>query len=91
MAAAHEVELLFHWAEDCRVQAALDGFLIERDGITLELTLPAGGSAEVYRGSLAPLYGWISRGYDRRAPTSTIVWRAKLAAPALLRSAIRIK
>jgi hypothetical protein len=91
MAAAHEVELLFHWAEDCRVQAALDGFLIERDGVTLELTLPAGGSAEVYRGSLAPLYGWISRGYDRRAPTSTIVWRAKLAAPALLRSAIRIK
>jgi len=90
MAAAHEVELLFHWAEDCRVQAALDGFLIERDGITLELTLPAGGSAEVYRGSLAPLYGWISRGYDRRAPTSTIVWRAKLASQALLRTEIVI-
>lgn len=90
MAQMHEVELLFHWAEDCRVAALAEGFLIERDGIRLRLTLPAGGSAELYRGSLAPLYGWISRGYDRRQATSTVVWRAQLAAPTLLRSEIDI-
>jgi hypothetical protein len=91
MAEEHEVELLFHWAEDCRVDAVADGFLIERDGITLRLALPAGGVAEIYRGSLAPLSGWISRGYDRRAPTRTIVWRAKLAAQTLLRTEIAIQ
>jgi hypothetical protein len=91
MAEEHEVELFFHCAEDCRVDAIAQGYLIERDGIRLRLTLPAGGSAEVYRGSLAPLSGWISRGFDRRQPTSTIVWRAKLSALALLRTEIEIR
>jgi hypothetical protein len=90
MGEEHEVELFFHCAEDCRVDAVADGYLIERDGITLRLTLPANGTAELYRGSLSPLLGWVSRGFDRRQPTGTIVWRAKLAAPALLRTAIQI-
>jgi Heparinase II/III-like protein/Heparinase II/III N-terminus len=87
----HDVELLFHWAEDCRVDAIEGGYLVERDGTTLKLTLPANGDVQVYRGSLAPLFGWISRGFDRRAPTSTLVWRAKLSAPALLRTEIEIR
>ena len=91
MAEEHEVELIFHWAEDCRVDAVADGYLVERDGIQLHLALPAGGSTEIYRGSLSPLCGWISRGFDRRAPTSTIVWRAKLASPTLLRTEIAIR
>jgi hypothetical protein len=91
MAGEHEVELLFHWAEDCRVDAVAEGYLIERDGIRLHLALPRGGSTEIYRGSLSPLCGWISRGFDRRAPTSTLVWRAKLASPTLLRTEIAIR
>ena len=91
MAEEHEVELFFHCAEDCRVDAVAESYLIERDGIALRLLLPAQGTSELYRGSLSPVIGWISRGFDRRQPTSTIVWRAKLAAPALLRSEIVIK
>ena len=90
MAEAHEVELLFHFAEECRVDALADGYLVERDGMTLRLTLPANGAAELYRGSLAPVFGWISRGFDRRQPTTTLVWRARLSAPALLRSELHI-
>jgi len=90
LAEEHEVELLFHFAEQCRVDLVADGVLIERDGISLKITLPPQGVAEIHRGSLAPLYGWISRGFDRRAPTSTLVWRAKLAAPAILRTEIAI-
>jgi len=90
LAQEHEVELLFHFAEQCRVDLVGDGALIERDGITLKMTLPPQGATELYRGSLAPLYGWISHGFDRRAPTGTLVWRAKLAAPAILRSEIAI-
>ena len=91
MAAAHEIELVFHCAEQCRVTPISGGYAIERDGTALELTLPAGGAAEVYCGSLEPLYGWISRGFDRRQPASTIVWRAKLSAPALLRTEIKLR
>jgi heparinase II/III-like protein len=91
MAEEHEVELAFHWAEDCRVDAAAGGYLVERDGIRLRLALPSGGEAQIYRGSLSPLLGWVSRGFDRRQPTSTIVWRAKLGAPVLLRTEIVIE
>ena len=88
MAHEHDVELLFHCAEQCRVQAVEGGFLIERDGITLKLALPANGSAELYRASVAPIFGWVSRAFDRREPTTTIVWRARLCGPALLRTEI---
>jgi hypothetical protein len=90
MSQAHDVELLFHFAEQCRVAASGAAYRIERDGIVLELTLPPGGSAELYRASETPMFGWVSRGFDRRAPTSTIVWRAKLAASAILRTEIQI-
>jgi heparinase II/III-like protein len=91
MAAAHEVELAFHCAEQCRVTPTSGGYAVERDGITLLLLLPPNGTAEVYCGSLTPLYGWISRSFDRREPTSTIVWRTQLSAPALLRTEIAIR
>jgi heparinase II/III-like protein len=90
MAETHEVELIFHFAEECRVDIVAEGVLVEREGITLRLRLPEGGAAEIYSGSLAPLFGWISRAFDRRSATRTLVWRAKLAAPAILRSEIEI-
>jgi len=90
MGEAHEVELFFHCAEQCRVDAVAEGYLIERDGVVLRLVLPANGAAELYKGSLSPVVGWISRGFDRRQPTSTIAWRAKLCAPTTLRTTIQI-
>jgi len=75
MGEEHEAELFFHCSEHCRVDAVAEGFLIERDGIVLRLTLPPSGAAEIYRGNLSPVAGWISRGFDRRQPTSTIVWQ----------------
>jgi hypothetical protein len=91
MGEAHEVELLFHCAEECRVDAVAGGYLIERDGMAVRLTLPAGGASELYRGSLSPLLGWVSRAFDRRQATTTIAWRAKLSASTLLRTVIQIE
>jgi hypothetical protein len=90
MAAEHEIELFFHCAEQCQVEETAEGYLISRDGTTLRLTLPANGTSEVVRGSLAPMAGWVSRSFDRREPTASIVWRAKLSAPAILRTEIQI-
>jgi hypothetical protein len=91
MGEEHEVELFFHCSEHCRVDAVAEGFLIERDGFVLRLILPANGTSEICKGSLSPVSGWVSRGFDRRQPTSTIAWRAKLSAPALLRTTIQIQ
>ena len=91
MAAEHEIELFFHCAEDCAVEETADGYALSRDGIRVEMKLPAGGTSEVLRGSLAPMAGWVSRGFDRREPAATIVWRAKLAGSTLLRTAMWIR
>jgi hypothetical protein len=86
----HEVELFFHCAEHCRVDAVDGGYVLEHDGIRVRLLLPENGSSEVHRGGLSPILGWVSRGFDRRHATTTIVWRAKLMAPAVLRTLLEI-
>ena len=84
----HEVELYFHCSEACRVDPVPGGFVLSREGITLRLALPAGGTARVERGALAPILGWASRAFDQREPTSTIAWYARLTGRAVLRTEI---
>ena len=84
----HEVELFFHCSEACRVDPVPGGYVLERDGVTVKLMLPASGEARVERGTLAPILGWVSRAFDRREPTSTIVWYARLTGRSVLRTEI---
>lgn len=88
MRGEHEVEIFFHCAAECAVAPAEAGFAIRRGPWTLAVRLPPHpqGAAQVYRGSTHPLCGWVSRHYDQREPAATIVWRARLAGPALLRT-----
>jgi len=44
----------------------------------------------LHQGSLAPMLGWVSRAFDSRRPAPTIVWRARLAHRAVLRTEILI-
>jgi hypothetical protein len=44
----------------------------------------------VHKGSTQPILGWVSRAFDRRVPTHTIVWRARLAGPTELRTEIAL-
>ena len=90
MAGTHEIELLFHCSEQCRVERVAGGYTLSRPARTLYLKLPRaeGAHAQVYRGSTAPILGWVSRQFDVKLPASTIVWRAKVAGNAVLRSEI---
>jgi hypothetical protein len=92
MAEDHDVELFFHCHEDCSVSAMDDGFVLARAETALRLVLPQADNAksQVYRGSLAPMAGWVSRAFDTRRPTSTIVWLARLTGRAVLRTEIHI-
>ena len=56
----------------------------------MALTLPDGGESELLSGSVAPIAGWVSRAFDTRLAAPTIVWRARLAGPAVLRSEIAV-
>ena len=93
MAAAHDVEIFFHCHERCHVEAAGPGWLIARGAATLRLTLPQveGASTELYRGSLSPMLGWVSRSFDQRTAAPTLVWRARLSGPVVLRSELLLE
>lgn len=88
MSGTHEVELLFHCSERCSVEAGAGGFTIAQGSKAMVLALPQGQAASIqlYRGSLRPLLGWVSRAYDRKEASPTIVWRARLQGICLIRS-----
>jgi len=92
MAEDHEVELFFHCHEESEVKAARDGFVVRRGDAVVRLTLPkvADAAVQIYRGSLAPMAGWVSRAFDRRQPAPTIAWRARLTGTSVLRTEILI-
>ena len=88
----HEVELFFHCAERCRVDAVPGGFLVSEGLRSIRIALPerAGARAAVHRASLAPIAGWVSRAFDAREPGWTIVWQARVSGSTRLRSEIAI-
>jgi hypothetical protein len=88
----HDIELFFHCHEYCRVDALPGGYLVVRNGISLRLMLPQVGNSTTatQHGSLAPISGWVSRAFDRREPTTTIVWRARFSGPVRLRTEIAV-
>jgi hypothetical protein len=90
MAGEHEIELFFHCGERCRIDPLPDGYAIGQGAKTLILRLPrseASGSC-IYRGSSAPISGWVSRRFDNKQPSSTIAWRARLKGKVVLHSEI---
>ena len=88
----HEVELFFHFSERCSVDPLPGGWLASQDGGAIELRLPQAPAAQaaVHRGSVAPICGWISRAFDRRQPCPTLVWKARIAGRAVLRTEILV-
>ena len=90
MAAQHDIELLFHCSERCQVEPAPGGYVLSQGGKSLRLKLPCdeAASSQVVIGGVAPILGWISRRFDHKLPTPTIVWRARLKGEVVLRTEI---
>lgn len=86
----HDVELFFHFSEACEVVQAADGWVASQDAVGVKIKLPEKQDAQstVCRGSVTPICGWISRAFDRRAPSPTLVWRARLTGRTVLRTEI---
>ncbi len=90
MEGEHDVELFLHCHEDCVVESLGDGVRVRNDVRSIRIHWPRlrGARSEILRGSLDPIGGWISRAYDRRQPTTTLVWRARIAGSCVLDTAI---
>ncbi|HUF21511.1 MAG TPA: alginate lyase family protein [Burkholderiales bacterium] len=90
MAGEHDIGLFFHCSERCEIEPAADGFMLRQGGRTVSLKLPLvdGSSAQVHRGSTAPILGWVSRGYDQKLPAPTVAWRARIRGNVVLHTEI---
>lgn len=73
----HKIAVYFHVAEPCRVTAAgPKRFAIETERGAVCLEMDPALSVETFAGSETPIAGWVSRGYHRKVPATTLVGRA---------------
>ena len=87
----HEAAVYFHTAEHCTVTAAGDhSFAISVDGKTVHLELDPAFSTTMVRGSEKPILGWVSRGYHRKAPATTIVGNGRIRKTTTFHCRLRI-
>ncbi len=73
---SHTVEMFWHFAEGCEV--TLDGSRVTArphggGAVQMTMHLPPGLRYELVRGREDAPLGWISRRFDQRAPTSTLL------------------
>ena len=90
MAGEHAIELFLHCSPECEVKDHETGAAVIRGERTLKVRWPdlAAGEARVLHGSLDPLGGWVSRGFDRKEPAATLVWSARISGSCVLRTEI---
>ncbi|MFC1793705.1 heparinase II/III family protein [Planctomycetota bacterium] len=74
--AKHEIEVFFHFAEHCVVNPANENrYLIDVGQGTVTIELDRCVRVESFSGSEDPICGWVSRGYHRKEPGTTLVGR----------------
>ncbi|MES2159786.1 MAG: alginate lyase family protein [Pseudomonadota bacterium] len=74
----HSIALHWHFAEGCRVAAADGGVLVLGQRQGLRMRCDWGDGPALLRGAQAPIAGWISRRFDEKQPTTTVIWRGKV-------------
>ncbi len=87
----HDVRIFFHAAEDCTV--ALDGISTVRIGVgsaVVHLEVDPALTVTLVSGSEGPISGWVSRGYHRKSPSTTIMARGRTQGNARFRFRMQV-
>jgi Heparinase II/III-like protein len=73
----HEVELLFHFAENCQIKkSGPSSFEVSNCQKRLSIHLDRRLDPIIYRGSERPIFGWVSRTFGVKEPSFTLIGRA---------------
>lgn len=81
----HEVEMFWHFAEQCTVLANGRDVRVSCGGVLMSMTLPKELRCSVQRAVERPQPGgWISRSFDSKVPTTTLVARGRIDGAARL-------
>ena len=71
----HTAERFWHFSEHCVVSVGEDSSIMaENAGYKIIIKPLQDVTANVYRGDEAEPLGWVSRRYDVKEPTTTVVW-----------------
>lgn len=90
--AAHDVEVFWHFAEDCLVELAGREVIVKKGSVSLRLGLTGADFApECVTGRDQPPMGWISRNFDEKSPSPSVRWFGRLAGPARWSTSIAIE
>ncbi|WP_096460653.1 heparinase II/III family protein [Sulfurifustis variabilis] len=91
-ARGHTVERCWHFAEGVAVRGGRDGE-IEASCGEIRVRFVPGEAVELalYRGSETPRFGWVSRRFDVKIPTTTAVWRSAIAGATRLTARLLIE
>jgi len=88
---AHQVAVYFQLAEDAVVSTERPNlYRIDLSGGTLVLEVDVQLTVEILRGSENPIGGWISRGYHRKTPSTTLIARGHCQGNCSLISQVKI-
>ena len=84
------MQRFWHFGENCRVEDDGSGVTVRSGDNTVRLILdsPSPAARNLYKGSEQPLSGWVSRRFDVKQPTFTLVESYRLDSTATLRAVI---
>jgi len=88
-AGKHRAHRTWHFAENCQVESEGVNLRV-RTGHVQVLFEPLEELAdmEMHRGGTAAQGGWISRGFGRREPATTVLWHSRISGDTTLRTRI---
>lgn len=88
----HTVERVWHFGEHCRISTRGSVILVENAGVRAIFT-PQEEDVEciLLRQSDYPPGGWVSRRFDVKAPSCTVVWKSRIKGDTLLGTTIELE
>lgn len=88
----HQVELFWHFAETCRIQVSGNEISAACEGVALQIAMPGGTWVpEVVTGRENPPLGWVSRHFDQKCSSSSIVWAGRISGTTTLHTEMRLR
>ena len=87
---SHAVEMFWHFAEACEVTLEGDRATARSGGAHLTMQLPQGTRRELVRGREAAPLGWVSRRFDQRTPSPTLLVQGMIRGNARLVTRIEL-
>lgn len=89
--APHRVEIFWHFAETCQVQAISNEISARSGNRGAAMIMPGcGWTPAILSGQEEPPMGWISRRFDQKCHSPSVVWSGQISGSTTLKTEIRL-